>query len=129
MGIGVLLAIALGGALGALARHSLSSTIYELTGPGFPWGIFAVNILGGLMMGLIVELSALKLSLTPETRAFLTTGVLGGFTTFSTFSLDSALLIQRGAYASAAGYMIGSVTLSVLALFGGLWLIRGLYGP
>ena len=65
-------------------------------------------------------------SLTPEVRSFLTIGVLGGYTTFSTYSLDSVLLIQRGAYVSAAAYIIGSVVLSILALFAGLWLVRAI---
>jgi CrcB protein len=90
----------------------------------FPWGIFAVNVSGGLLMGIIVEMGALKFQIPQEARAFLTVGVLGGYTTFSTFSLDSALLIQRGAYAMAAAYMIGSAVLSVAALFAGLWLVR-----
>ena len=75
-------------------------------------------------MGLIVELSALKLNLTPEVRAFLTVGILGGYTTFSTFSLDSALLIERGDYSGAALYIAGSALLSIMALFAGLWFIR-----
>jgi CrcB protein len=85
-----------------------------------------VNISGGFVMGVIVELSALKMQLTPEMRAFLTVGVLGGYTTFSTFSLDSVLLIQRGAYLSAGAYMAGSVVLSIMALFAGLYLVRAL---
>jgi CrcB protein len=124
MPFGLLLAIAFGGALGSLARHFLSSGIYSVTGSGFPYGILAVNVLGGLIMGIVVELGALKLNYSLEMRAFLTTGILGGFTTFSTFSLDSALLIERGDWAGAALYMIGSVVLSVAALFGGLWLVR-----
>ncbi len=87
----------------------------------------AVNIAGGLLMGLVVEASALKLNLPPDLRAFITVGILGGFTTFSTFSLDSALLLQRGAYLQAAAYVIGSVVLSILALFAGLWIVRSLY--
>jgi CrcB protein len=125
MSLGLLLAIALGGALGSLARHFVSAGIYGVSGTAFPWGIFVVNIAGGFLMGLIVELGALKLNYTPELRAFLTTGILGGFTTFSAFSLDAALLIERGDLLSAALYMIGSVALSVLALFGGLALVRG----
>ena len=78
-------------------------------------------------MGLIVEGSALKFNLSPELRSFLTVGILGGYTTFSTFSLDSALLLQRGEYVQAAGYVIGSVALSILALFAGLWLMRAVY--
>ena len=124
MGFGVLLAIAVGGGLGSLARHYLSSAIYQMTGSAFPYGIFVVNVLGGLIMGIIVELGALKLNYSPEMRAFMTTGILGGFTTFSTFSLDAALLIERGDWPGAIIYMIGSVVLSVAALFAGLWLVR-----
>jgi CrcB protein len=78
-------------------------------------------------MGLITALAALKLNLTPEMRAFLTTGILGGYTTFSTFSLDSAMLMERGAYVQASAYVVGSVVLSILALFAGLWIVRALY--
>jgi CrcB protein len=77
-------------------------------------------------MGVIVELSALKFDLTLEMRAFLTTGILGGFTTFSTFSLDASLLIQRGDWPGAMLYVIGSTLLSILALFAGLYLVRSL---
>ena len=122
----VLLAVALGGALGSLARYFVAGAVQSAAWSGFPWGIFVVNISGGFLMGVIVELSALKLSLTPEVRAFLTVGILGGYTTFSTFALDSALLIQRGQWASAAAYMAGSAVLSVVALFTGLWLVRTL---
>ena len=120
----LLLAIAIGGALGSIARHFLSTGIYNLTGTTFPWGIFAVNVLGGFIMGLVVELGALRLNYSLEMRAFLTTGILGGFTTFSAFSLDAALLIEHGDWLGAFLYMVGSVALSVLALFGGLSLVR-----
>jgi CrcB protein len=124
MQLGLILAIAIGGAAGSLARHYLSSGIYSVTGSAFPYGILVVNVLGGLIMGIIVELGALKLNYSLEMRAFLTTGILGGFTTFSTFSLDTVLLIERGDWLGAAFYVIGSVVLSVGALFGGLWLVR-----
>jgi len=120
------LAVGVGGGIGALARHGLSAAL-QPSGALFNWGIFWVNILGGLLMGVIVELGALKLNLSPELRAFLTTGILGGFTTFSAFSLDSALLLQKGAYVLAAAYIIGSVVLSIAALFAGLYLVRALY--
>jgi CrcB protein len=123
---GVIFAVMVGGGIGALARYFVAGAIQPATWPGFPWGIFFINITGGFFMGVIVEMGALKFHLTPEIRAFLTVGVLGGYTTFSTFSLDSALLIERGAYASAAVYMIGSAVLSVLALFAVLWLVRAL---
>jgi CrcB protein len=124
MQIGVLIAIAIGGGLGSLARHYLSAGVYSFTGPSFPYGILSVNVLGGLIMGIVVELGALKLNYSPEVRAFLTTGILGGFTTFSTFSLDAALLIERGDWAGALIYMVASVVLSVGALFAGLWFVR-----
>ena len=124
MQLGILLAVALGGALGSLLRYFVAGAVQSAAWPGFPWGIFVVNISGGFIMGLIVELSALKLHLTPEVRAFLTVGILGGYTTFSTFSLDSALLIQRGQWSAAAAYIVVSTLLSVLALFAGLWVVR-----
>ena len=124
MQIGVLLAIAIGGAVGSLARYFVASTVQSAAWPGFPWGIFVVNVSGGFIMGVIVALGALKLSYTPEIRAFLTVGILGGYTTFSTFSLDSALLIERGAFTAAAAYVAGSALLSILALFAGMWLVR-----
>ncbi len=122
----MLIAIALGGGIGALARHFLSSAVATLLGSGFPWGIFVVNILGGFLMGLIVELGALKLSYSIEARAFLTTGLLGGFTTFSAFSLDASLLIERGDWMGAMLYVTGSALLTIVALFAGLWLVRSL---
>ena len=124
MQLGILLAVALGGALGSLLRYFVAGAVQSATWPGFPWGIFVVNVTGGFAMGIIVELSALKLNLTPEVRAFLTVGILGGYTTFSTFSLDSALLIERGDYSGAALYIAGSALLSILALFAGLWFVR-----
>ncbi len=126
MQFGILIAVALGGALGSLLRYFVASAIQTPASAGFPWGIFVVNISGGFLMGVIVELSALKLNLAPELRTFLTVGILGGYTTFSTFSLDSVLLLQRGAYASAAAYIVGSTVLSIAALFAGLYLVRGL---
>ena len=126
MQFGILLAVALGGALGSLLRYFVAGAVQTATWPGFPWGIFVVNVSGGFAMGVIVELMALKLNFTPEIRAFLTVGILGGYTTFSTFSLDSVLLIERGHYSSAALYIGGSALLSILALFAGLWLVRSI---
>ena len=123
---GILAAVALGGALGSVVRYEMAGVIQPAWWPGFPFGIFAVNIIGGFAMGVIVAMAATKLNMTPETRAFLTTGVLGGFTTFSTFSLDSVMLMQRGAYVQAGAYIAGSVILSIAALLLGLWLVRAL---
>jgi CrcB protein len=124
MQIMIVLAVALGGALGSLLRYFLAGFIQSAAWPGYPWGIFIINITGGLAMGVIVEMAALKIHLTPEVRAFLTIGVLGGYTTFSTYSLDSVLLIERGAYTSAIIYIVGSAALSILAVFAGLWIVR-----
>lgn len=122
----MLVAIAVGGGVGALGRHFVSTAVAGLLGTAFPWGIFVVNILGGFLMGAIVELGALRLDYSLETRAFLTTGLLGGFTTFSAFSLDATLLIERGDWMGAVLYVTGSAILSILALFFGLWLVRSL---
>ena len=124
--MGTVFAVGIGGGLGALLRYYVAGLV-QPAGYSFNWGIFFVNISGGFLMGLIVEGSALKFNLAPDLRSFLTVGVLGGYTTFSTFSLDSALLLQRGEYLQAAGYMIGSVVLSILALFAGLWVMRSIY--
>jgi CrcB protein len=127
MKYGVIAWVALGGAIGSAVRYLVAGWIQSAAWEGFPFGIFVVNITGGLVMGVLTELMALKWNVSLEMRAFLTTGILGGYTTFSTFSLDSALLIERGAYASAVLYIAGSAILSVAALFAGLWIIRGLY--
>ena len=124
--MGVILSVGVGGGIGALLRYFVAGWLQPV-GSAFNWGIFAVNITGGLVMGMVVEASALKLNLSPEMRAFLTTGILGGYTTFSTFSLESALLLQKGEYMMAAFYVIGSVVLSIAALFAGLWIVRALY--
>ena len=126
MKAGIVTAVALGGALGSVARYFVS-TIQSPTWTGFPYAIFTVNVSGGLVMGILTELMALKFSVSTEVRAFLTTGIMGGYTTFSTFSLESALLIQRQAYVLAVSYVVGSAILSIFALFCGLWIIRTIY--
>jgi len=119
-----LLYVGAGGALGAMARYLMAGLVQRGVGGSFPWGTLAVNILGAFVMGLIVETAARLWSPSPELRAFLTTGILGGFTTFSAFSLETGLMIEKGQWALAAAYIAASVALCVLALFGGLWLIR-----
>jgi fluoride exporter len=122
----LLLAIALGGAIGALARHFAAGQVMRLTGGHFPWGTITVNVVGCFVMGALIEVMALKWSVGPEMRAFLTVGMLGAFTTFSTFSLDVALLTERGDPVAAFGYIAASVLASVGALFAGLRLFRHL---
>jgi CrcB protein len=117
-------AVGLGGAIGAVCRYLLSSGVTHVMGTQFPWGILLVNIIGGLAMGVIAETGAQSAQLSLELKTFLTTGILGGFTTFSAFSLDTALLIERGDMMNAALYVSGSVLGSIAALFAGLWAVR-----
>lgn len=118
--------VAIGGALGSAARYGVNVWSGRMFGAGFPWHTLAVNVFGCFAMGLIIELLALKLNVSNDARAFLTTGILGGFTTFSAFSLDFALLVERKAYALAGAYAAGSVVLSLMAVFAGLYLVRAL---
>ncbi len=120
----LLMAIAAGGALGALGRHYVAFQVGEWAGHQLPWGTLAVNVAGGLALGVLAELMALMWSPSLEMRALLTVGFLGGFTTFSAFSLDTVLLMERGALGQAFAYALGSVALSVGALFAGMRLVR-----
>ncbi|MCH9765016.1 MAG: fluoride efflux transporter CrcB [Alphaproteobacteria bacterium] len=117
----LLLLAAVGGALGAGARHLVNVAFGRLLGSGFPWHTVFVNVVGSLAMGILIAALAVRFSGPLETRTFLATGVLGGFTTFSAFSLDFANLVERGAWSQAIGYAGGSVVLSIAALFVGLW--------
>lgn len=120
----LLAAIAIGGALGALGRHFVSVGMVAWLGHGFPWGTLVANILGSFAMGALVETMALVWSPSPELRALLTVGLLGAFTTFSTFSLDFVSLYERGAAGLASVYLVTSFALSVGALFAGMRLFR-----
>jgi CrcB protein len=97
-----------------------------MLGMSFPWGTFIVNILGSLLMGVLIEAIALRFSVSNETRTFLATGILGGFTTFSSFSLDVAVLAERKDYGLLAAYLGGSVGLGILALFAGMGIARAI---
>ncbi|WP_417722189.1 fluoride efflux transporter CrcB [Salipiger sp.] len=120
-----LLQVALGGAIGASGRYLTGIAMARLLGKGFPWGTLTVNILGSFAMGLIVvalaHLSANRFA------PFLMTGVLGGFTTFSAFSLDVATLWERGDTVAALGYVAVSVLVSIAALFAGLLVAREIW--
>ncbi|MGC1780812.1 MAG: fluoride efflux transporter CrcB [Xanthobacteraceae bacterium] len=118
------LIVFLGGGLGAALRHGVNLAAARVVGGGFPFGTMAINVLGSFLMGLLVEYFALRRGLPQHWRLFLTTGMLGGFTTFSAFSLEAALLYERGAIASAAAYVGGSVVLAIAALFAGLAIVR-----
>jgi fluoride exporter len=123
-----ILLVALGGGLGAGLRHLANMGALRLFGPYFPYGTMGVNVLGSLVMGVFIELLARRAGSSNELRLFVATGILGGFTTFSAFSLDFAVLFERGAMGQALGYALASVILSILALFLGLWLVRALAG-
>ena len=114
----------LGGGLGAMLRHGVNLATARVLGSAFPWHTFFINVTGSLVMGLIAGWFALKAGASQDWRLFLTTGILGGYTTFSAFSLDAALLYERGEVGQAAFYVIGSVVLSIAGLFAGLWLVR-----
>lgn len=121
------LLVAAGGAAGAALRHLANLTALRLAGSAFPWGTLFVNVAGSLAMGLLIGWLARRTGGTSnELRLLLATGFLGGFTTFSAFSLDVASLWERGAALPAFAYVLSSVVLAVIALFGGLWLMRSL---
>jgi CrcB protein len=113
-----------GGGLGASLRHLVNVTCARALGTAFPWGTFIINITGSTVMGLIAGYLAFKGEASQPWRLFLMTGILGGYTTFSAYSLDAALLYERGELASAALYVVGSVVLSIAGLFAGLALVR-----
>lgn len=119
-----LFAVALGGAVGASGRYLFNLQMMRLMGPNFPWGTFGVNIIGSFIMGVIAESLALRFNVSSEVRSFLMTGVLGGFTTFSAFSLDAGNMIERNDWTLAGLYVSGSVVGSIAALFFGLYAAR-----
>ncbi|MCP4315343.1 MAG: fluoride efflux transporter CrcB [Hyphomicrobiales bacterium] len=121
-----ILIVALGGAVGASLRHLVNLATLRMLGPNFPWGTLTVNVLGSFLMGIFIELLVRRLGGSQELRLLVATGLLGGFTTFSAFSLDVALLWERGAGVSAAIYAASSVVLSVAALFAGLAFVKSL---
>ena len=124
----MLLAVAAGGALGAVGRYLVISAVGQVFGTGFPLGTIVVNVVGSFLLGALTEAMALAWSPSPELRAMIVIGVLGAFTTFSTFSLDVALLYERGALGQAALYAGASVVLSIGAFFLGLALLRSTLG-
>lgn len=115
-----------GGALGSGTRHLINVGMGRWLGAGFPWWTFLINITGCFCMGALIELLALRFNASNDLRTFLATGILGGYTTFSAFSLDFLTLMNRHEYGAAAFYVIGSVVLSLLGVYAGLWLIRTL---
>ena len=114
----------IGGGLGSTLRHTVNMAAGRSLGTAFPWGTFLINITGSTIMGLIAGYLAFKGEASQPWRLFLMTGILGGYTTFSAFSLDAALLYERGETAMALLYVLGSVALAITGLFAGLALVR-----
>ncbi len=114
------LLVAAGGALGSVSRYLTGILMTRLLGMAFPWGTLTVNVVGSFAIGFLTELVARKLNASMEVRLFIIVGVLGGFTTFSSFSLDTMALVERGATAAAIVYVLSSVCLSLIATFAGL---------
>jgi CrcB protein len=120
------LLVFVGGGLGATLRHLVNVTCARCIGTAFPYGTFIINITGSTAMGLIAGYLAFKGEASQPWRLFVMTGILGGYTTFSAFSLDTAILYERGEIGLAALYVLGSVVLSIAGLFAGLALVRHL---
>lgn len=124
--ISTIAVVAIGGALGAVARYGVNLGAVHVMGHGFPWGTLIVNVVGSFLMGILIAKFAQMGHISAELRHLCATGFLGAFTTFSTFSLDFVTLWERGAFIQAGGYMAVSVVLSILALFLALWIMRGI---
>ncbi len=122
-----ILLVAIGGALGSVARYLVGLGMTRLLGVSFPWSTLTVNIVGSFAIGFLTELVARRFDASTELRLLLVVGILGGFTTFSSFSLDTMALVERGATASAVAYVGASIVLSLSAAFGGLLLGRSLF--
>jgi fluoride exporter len=117
--MGAWVAVALGGAIGSVGRFWLTGLMAAITGPRFPWGTLLINVLGSFIIGLVggITLTPARVGLHPDLRIFLMTGVCGGFTTFSAFSLQTLELMQAGETIPALAYALGSVVLCVIATF------------
>jgi CrcB protein len=120
-----ILAVGIGGGIGAILRYAVGLAFVQRVGPGFPWGTFAINVSGSFLIGVIAQLALTRsFGVTPTVRLFAATGVLGGYTTFSTFSLDTIVLVGDGAVSLSAAYALGSVAAGVLAAYAGQVLTR-----
>ena len=120
----VLLAVAIGGAIGAIARFQLSQSFIKSFSGDFIYNILVANIIGCFLMGVCYEFMNLKMNVGVEWRAFFMVGVLGAFTTFSSFALDVFILLERGSYLNASMYILSSVVFSIVGLFVGIYIMR-----
>ena len=123
----LIIAVAVGGAIGAVGRYLVSSIVVQQMGTQFPWGTLTVNIVGSLLMGILAETMKLTWSPTPEIKAMLTVGILGAFTTFSAFSLDVVGLFERGEFVSLVSYTLLSFISCVFALVFGVLVVRMIF--
>ena len=121
-----ILLVAAGGAIGSVARYLTGQLTTRAFGPNFPWGTLAVNVLGSLAIGIFAELIARRFNAPQEWRLLIITGFLGGFTTFSAFSLDAAVMVERGDLLPAIAYVASTMLVSLFAVFAGLALTRAL---
>lgn len=122
----LLLAVS-GGALGSGARHLVNIGMTRAFGPHYPWGTLTVNVVGSLLMGFLADMILRRFGGSPELRTFLATGILGGFTTFSAFTLDISHFFGRGDNGAAIGYIVASVVVSLCALYAGIALSKALF--
>lgn len=122
-----ILLVALGGAIGSVGRYLVGLWGVRLAGANFPWGTLTVNVAGAFLIGLMAEVIARRFNASPEMRVFIVTGIIGGFTTWSSFTLDAVVLFERGAVGLAAVYLMASLMVSFLAIFAGLALGRALF--
>ena len=120
----VLLAVAIGGAIGAIARFQLSQSFIKSSSGDFIYNILVANIVGCFLMGVCYEFMNLKMNVGVEWRAFFMVGVLGAFTTFSSFALDVFILVERGNFLNASVYILSSVVFSIVGLFVGIYIMR-----
>ncbi len=127
MSINILLSVAVGGAFGAVGRYLVMSSIGSLLGTGFPYATLLINIIGSFILGAIIEVMALSWFPSLEIRAFIIVGVLGSFTTFSTFSFDIVALLENGEFLATIIYVSVSVITSVVGLFAGMHLLRQVF--
>lgn len=118
------IAVAIGGAVGSVLRHGVNHAAARWIGSGFPWGTFLVNVVGCFLMGVVAALFVQRAQASPEWRALLSTGFLGGLTTFSAFSLDFAQLLGEGLVLRAASYFAATLILAVIGFYLGTGLTK-----
>ena len=119
-------AVAIGAALGGVSRYYLAAAIQHRTGATFPWGTLVINVTGSMLLGFIVRYALATPAVSAEMRALLTAGFCGGYTTFSTYSFETASLLEDGQYSRAGVYALGSMVIALVATFGGFVLAREL---